>query len=239
MFAGPNGSGKSTLKATLREDYPKLCAGVDISPDDVERWVREEGVLDLDRFGIVGCAEDLMEFMARSKLLNTNDGMRPVQYARVNGSILEFSIGEFTSYHATVVCHYVRNELLKRRESFTIETVMSSSDKIELLEEAKTLGYRNYLYFVATSSPEINVSRVVNRVFDGGHGVPERKIRDRYLKSLSLLKSAVRLSSRAYIFDNSQGGGALTLVAEVTDGQTIKGHAEKLPEWVEAWLLSD
>ncbi len=45
---------------------------------------------------------------------------------------------------------------------------MSSPDKVELLEKSRRLGYRNYLYFVATDDRQINVSRVEIRVKEGG-----------------------------------------------------------------------
>ena len=48
--------------------------------------------------------------------------------------------------------------------------------KGELLKLSKSLGYRNYLYYISTSDPSINVSRVNNRVSFKGHDVPEDKI---------------------------------------------------------------
>lgn len=238
MFAGPNGSGKSTLKARLREDYPELRTGVDISPDDVERWVREHGELDLDTFGVVDSAGMLLEFMLQSELLRVADFLDSVRQARVEGSRLVFPAQSFNSYHATVVCHFIRNELLHRRQDITIETVMSSTDKIDLLREAKALGYRNYLYFVATSSPEINVSRVANRVLDGGHAVPDAKIRSRYYRSISLLNPAVELTDRAYVFDNSEGVDGNLLVVEITNGEDLKFHMEYIPDWVARCLFT-
>lgn len=232
MFAGPNGSGKSTLKATLREDYPKLRTGVDISPDDVERWVRERGELELESFGVADSAGLLLEFMRQSELLRAADLLDSVHQARVEASRLLFPKRAFNSYHATVVCHFLRNELLHRRQDITIETVMSSTDKIDLLREARSLGYRNYLYFIATSSPEINVSRVANRVLDGGHSVPDAKIRSRYFRSISLLNLAVELTDRAYIFDNSEDLNEDHLIVEVTNGVDVKFHVEYIPDWV-------
>ncbi len=61
--------------------------------------------------------------------------------------------------------------------TFTFETVMSHPDKIELLHKAQQSGFRTYLYYVATEDPEINISRVENRVSSGGHPVPREKIK--------------------------------------------------------------
>ena len=76
--------------------------------------------------------------------------------------------------------------------SFTYETVMSHISKVELLNYAKLKGFRTYLYYIATDDPEINISRVKNRVNLGGHNVPENLIIDRYHRSLDLLINANR-----------------------------------------------
>jgi predicted ABC-type ATPase len=49
-----------------------------------------------------------------------------------------------------------------------LESVISSPDKVQLLEQARQLGYRTYLNFIATDDPAINISRVQNRVKQGG-----------------------------------------------------------------------
>ena len=73
-----------------------------------------------------------------------------------------------------------RNKLLSNRFSFTTETVLSTHRKIDLMKQAKQLGYEIGLIYVTTQSPDINVSRVANRVAFGGHDVSEDKIRARY-----------------------------------------------------------
>jgi predicted ABC-type ATPase len=45
---------------------------------------------------------------------------------------------------------------------------MSSPDKVALLEKSRLLGYRTYLYFIATEDPQINIARVKSRVHLGG-----------------------------------------------------------------------
>jgi predicted ABC-type ATPase len=102
---------------------------------------------------------------------------------------------------------------LERRASFSFETVMSSPDEVALLEKARSLGYRSYLYFIATEDPQINIARVKSRVHLGGHDVPVDKIVSRYARSLDLLLPAIRQSNRAYLFDNSRHGGEHLWVA--------------------------
>lgn len=108
---------------------------------------------------------------------------------------------------------------------------MSSPDKVTLLEQARRLGFRTYLYFIATDDPEINVSRVHNRVRMGGHPVPEDKIISRYARSLDLMMAVVRHANRAYIFDNSGEGKPQTWLAEITEGHTLERRADRMPAW--------
>ena len=108
---------------------------------------------------------------------------------------------------------------------------MSSPSKVEFIEQANRQGYRTYLYFVATADPDINVSRVANRVSKGGHPVPEQAIRSRYDRSLALLLPALSAATRAYVFDNSADGARHTLIAEKLESGEIELRADRVPRW--------
>lgn len=112
---------------------------------------------------------------------------------------------------------------------------MSSPDKVDLLQKAQQVGYRTYLYFVATEDPNINISRVQHRVKTGGHDVPTDKIKTRYYRSLDLLWEAVKHTNRAYIFDNSKS--KLLWLAEITDANTIDTKVEDVPVWFKKYML--
>jgi predicted ABC-type ATPase len=74
------------------------------------------------------------------------------------------------------------------------------------MREAQRAGYKVYLYFVSTESPEINKYRVQLRVKNGGHNVDPEKITQRYYRSLDLLFEAAQLSYQAFFIDNSTDG---------------------------------
>ena len=116
---------------------------------------------------------------------------------------------------------------------------MSHPGKVELLAQARQSGYRTYLYFVATDDPDINVSRVRNRVQSGGHPVPEDRIAPRYHRSLSLLMNAIRHTNRAYIFDNSAPNEEMkhTWLAEITDGTNLELKSDRIPAWFKRSVL--
>lgn len=128
---------------------------------------------------------------------------------------------------------------MEQKASFTFETVMSHPGKVMLLKRAQTAGYRTYLYYVATDDPQINISRVQNRVTLGGHPVPEDKITSRYYKSLELLIEAVRHTNRAYIFDNSTNNADSkhTWLAEITDGRMLELKTDRIPAWFKKAVL--
>jgi predicted ABC-type ATPase len=150
---------------------------------------------------------------------------------RFNDGKLSFHEVSVNAYFASVAADFLRQKLLEKRISFSFETVMSSPDKVSLLELAQRLGYRTYLYYIATDDPSINVARVKARVNLGGHDVPEDKIVSRYARSLDLLMEAVKYSNRAYLFDNSRQGSTRMWVAEITDGHDLELKCDPMPLW--------
>lgn len=80
---------------------------------------------------------------------------------------------------------------------------LSFSDKLDFVRKAKTLRYRIISIFVGTESADINCARVKQRVSEGGHDVPEDKIRSRYNKSMDNLPLLAECSDELYVYDNS------------------------------------
>ena len=156
-----------------------------------------------------------------------------------DGRWLAFAGVRPNSYVASVVVDFLRTKLLESRTSFTFETVMSHEGKVRLLSQAQSLGYRTYLYYVATDDPAINISRVRNRVRLNGHDVPVELIGPRYQRSLALLFEAIQSTDRAYIFDNSTDNADChqTWLAEVTGGRTLELKTDRIPAWFQHSVL--
>jgi len=235
MFAGPNGSGKSTLKSYL----PPPLLGVYLNPDDIEQEINRLGFLDFSAFGVTATAAEVLSFFAASAFLVSagfSDAARNLTFAHGR---LSFASVEVNSYFASVAGDFLRQKLLDQRATFTFETVMSHPGKVDLLAQAQAAGYRTYLYFVATDDPDINISRVRNRVKLGGHPVPENRIAQRYYRSLDLLMAAIRHTNRAYIFDNSgdNATGRHTWLAEITDGSLLELKTDTMPAWFKRAVL--
>lgn len=230
MFAGPNGSGKSTAKTLLSSQL----LGAYINPDELQQQVEKTGCCDLSSFGIEAIKRDVSEFFAQSPLMVRAGLETSAAEITTKGTVVTFGSfeGPKIAYLASVLADLVRRELLREKKTFTFETVMSSADKVVLLQEAKRQGFRTYLYFIATEDPAINISRVQARVKLGGHDVPVEKIESRYWRSLDLLVPAIRETDRAFIFDNS--GADLKWVAEVTNGKKVTLQEDSMPSWFES-----
>lgn len=210
---------------------PTELLGVYLNPDEIQKEIEERNFLDLRSYAVQTTKEEILPFFIESTLLRKADLLDEADQLRFADGKLSFFDVIVNAYFASVAADFIRKKLLEKRVSFSFETVMSSPDKIELLERARLLGYRTYLYYIATEDPEINIARVKSRVHLGGHDVPKDKIVSRYARSLDLLLPAIRQSNRAYLFDNSRHGGDHLWVAEITDGRDLETKCSPLPRW--------
>jgi predicted ABC-type ATPase len=122
------------------------------------------------------------------------------------------------------------DDFLGKRESFLVETTLSGNTYIHMMKRAASLGYRLRLIYVGTSSVEINIERVKNRVKRDGHDVPEEDQRRRYPRSLENLPKALKLADEAMIFDNSTFVGHNKVIVKDHKGYTF---FDPIPTWAE------
>jgi predicted ABC-type ATPase len=92
---------------------------------------------------------------------------------------------------------------LSRGESFCFETVFSHESKIQLIKNAKELGFIVILYVVNTGISDLNIIRVKERVKGGGHNVPVDKILSRISRTLANLKVALPAVDGFFIINSS------------------------------------
>lgn len=194
-------------------------------------------MIDLKEIGLIATQDDLDAFknLESSKTLfakATAEGHTIDIFVKEN-FIVDAS-KETHSYEGAFIASFIRHLLILQNKSFSFETVMSHASKIEEIKNVVSLGYNAYLYFVCIDSPEVNVSRVNNRVEKGGHEVATNKIIDRYYRTLEHLHLALKHCYRAYLFDNS--GKEQLLIAEVYKG-TMELKTDKLPNWFITFVL--
>ena len=126
-----------------------------------------------------------------------------------------------------------REALMREGKSLVVESTFSHPSKVELIEQARRRGYMVVLFHVNVESADDAVRRVASRVARGGHPVPEARIRGRYVRNQALIRQAVLMADRAYIFDNSALGKPPRLLAEFSTGMGQCREAQ-LPEWAES-----
>ena len=136
------------------------------------------------------------------------------------------------AYDASRLAAEQRDALLARRASFATETVFSHPSKVELVERARAGGYVVTLHVLLVPE-ELAVARVVSRVANGGHHVPEVKVRERYHRLWPLVRRALPSAQQAIVYDSSRAG-RFQRVAELHDGTLIGSAA--WPAWAPADL---
>jgi len=97
----------------------------------------------------------------------------------------------------------LREQSVQDRVDFTFETVLSTERNINLLKKAKEKGFFIRCIYVLTVNPDINVARVQSREAEGGHGVPEDKVRSRYYLALGLIPELIEICDILHIYDNT------------------------------------
>lgn len=71
-------------------------------------------------------------------------------------------------------------ELVRRRETFALESTLSGRTYLRLLRDAKQAGYRVHLHYLWLPTVALAIARVRERVKKGGHHVPVSDIRRRF-----------------------------------------------------------
>lgn len=228
IFAGPNGSGKSTLFETIAS---KFYVGDFINSDLIEKEILTKGFINLDQYDLKLSEQDFENFK------NEPSSISLLAKAKNEGKIIDITFKNNVlvdksksthSYEAAFITSFIRKHLLIKGKSYSFESVMSHISKIDEIIDAKSKGYKTYLYFVCVEDPLINISRIENRVEKGGHPVPDDKVKSRYIDTLSNLFPVLKVVDKAYLFDNSSK--TMSLFAEVKKEQ-LEIVSDKVPSW--------
>ncbi|WP_232226076.1 zeta toxin family protein [Salinisphaera hydrothermalis] len=140
---------------------------------------------------------------------------------------------ELDAYEAARLAGATRDAYLHERRSFVTETVFSHESKLDLIRNAQAQGFRVVIFHVNVQSADISVARVRFRVTQGGHDVPEHKIRERYERNKRHIRAAVALADLAQIFDSSKANAPARHILTFKQGQLDKA-ADHIPGWAKA-----
>ncbi len=168
--------------------------------------------------------------------------------ARLTAEVVERSIADqielwaqlgraVEPYEAARLADALRRALVWRAERFVFETVLSDpvGDKIAFLEEAAGRGYVVVWSYNGLSGPNQSVERVAMRVSQGGHDVPDDKLRSRFSRSIANLHAAIARLPDVLIYDKSDLNVPYRQLAVFNQGQ-VRGLQEPLPEWLRPFL---
>jgi len=156
----------------------------------------------------------------------------------VNADVLAREM-DIDAYAAARLADVIRQELVKRQESFAFETVFSDpvGDKVAFLKCAAESGYTVVVCFIGIAGPDVSEDRVAMRVSQGGHDVPRDKLRSRYPRTLANLKLAIQQLPHVLIYDNDDLSKPYRQVAVFEQGRLL-ASGEPIPEWLRPLLRS-
>ncbi|ASU33323.1 hypothetical protein [Mucilaginibacter xinganensis] len=245
VFAGPNGSGKSTVIDFIRKykvNEKNVEFGYYINADDIAKTL-ETRSYSFNQFDLQATSEEFNQIVSESGLLNKEFTLANlIAIYRINNNSIYCLKRPQIERLAQIIADYLRKKLLKERKRFSFETVFSHRSKLNIMREAVDAGYKVYLYFVCTESPEINIFRVEARTKKGGHAVPINKIETRYYRALDLLHEASQLAYQAFFFDNSEEGGDFKMFAHfkiIAGKKSWDDINEKdIPNWFKMYYSS-
>ena len=233
IVAGPNGSGKSTLVSYLTQDYA-VNFYMMLNADDVFAQAKRTGAFFVP-FPVDTAA--LLAYVESSQYPETEKSFFRSGAISVDFDCVRFHATDaLDSYTIAMLVNFLQDECLNRGVSFSQETVFSHPSKVAAIEKARRMGFKTYLYFIATDDVDINTDRVAKRYAQGGHDVPPEKIAKRYARSIANVPRALPYLARAFFFDNSTAEMRYLASFSEENGISVHQPESALPHWFKALL---
>ena len=114
-------------------------------------------------------------------------------------------------------------QLIGEKVDFGFETTLSAKLYISLIKSARDAGYEITLLYFWLSSPEFAMSRVAERVKNGGHNIPNDIVERRYYRGISnLIRLYIPVSDNWIIIDNTGADSEVVAQGGVNREKTIK-----------------
>ena len=135
------------------------------------------------------------------------------------------------SYEAAKIASSRRADYLAQGRDFATETVFSHPSKLELIDEAGIRGFTVIVMHVGVDTADLSVARVSARAQEGGHIVPEDKIRARYARGTPFIRAAILKADRGMVFDNSDLNQPPSHCLTFANGRLVFA-VPRLPGWI-------
>lgn len=140
----------------------------------------------------------------------------------LNANVLATSM-RLDAYEAAELAASLRSALFAQGESFGFETVLSDpvGEKIDQLASYATRGYTVVLIFIHLESPEESIRRVAMRVSQGGHDVPDEKLRARFERPQANFRRALERLPYVIVYNNQNLAHPYKLAALYESGKKL------------------
>jgi len=135
---------------------------------------------------------------------------------------------------------------ISEKLDFAFETTLGGKTIAQLIDQALSAGFEVRIWYVGLDSVERHIARVRSRVAQGGHDIPEEKIRERYTQSrLNLIRLLPRLTE-LLLYDNSEEADPSTGRAPepILILRQVKGNVRetceltRVPQWAKPILAA-
>jgi|HubBroStandDraft_3_1064219.scaffolds.fasta_scaffold77451_1 predicted ABC-type ATPase len=178
VLAGHNGSGKSTLW------YDKLADQLQIPLINADRLTLSILPPPID---------SALRLRPWAAALRDTDQ----RWQKLSQDGVQLFMGLIMDRHMPFAFETVFSYLKKQEDG----SYKSKADTVVALQNA---GYFVILLFVGLTNPELSILRVRTRHLQGGHDVPEEKLRQRFPRTQDAIRLAAPIADRTLMFDNSR-----------------------------------
>jgi predicted ABC-type ATPase len=135
---------------------------------------------------------------------------------------------EAHGHEAAALAEGLRSQALAQGLSFVAETVFSHPSELDFVRDARQAGYLVHLYAVLVPLA-LAIERVRLGSQQGGHSVPEAKVRERWQRLWPQVSAAIGLVQATRVYDNSSARRPYRVVAVYEHGRAIGPAA--YPAW--------
>jgi len=126
----------------------------------------------------------------------------------VNADLIAAGLSPYAPEKAAIRAGRIMLEMIhdfvKRKESFAFESTLSGRGYSRLIPEWQSAGYLVKLIYLSLPSGEMAVERVLIRVKQGGHSVPDQVIKRRFRSGMiNFEKVYKKIVDSWVLYDNS------------------------------------
>ncbi|MDD3338903.1 MAG: ATPase [Lachnospiraceae bacterium] len=123
-------------------------------------------------------------------------------------------------------------EYFNSEESFNQETTLCGQAILKKINYAKEKGYLIEMHYIGVDDVRIAKERVHKRVANGGHGIPDKDIERRYIRSFENLKKVMDQCNLIAFYDNTISFRRFAIYKNGTPVRISKN----VPEWFEKYI---